>query len=218
MTMPGPEVRLLKRDEIGVIELLIDDEGPRIRRDAVRALWLLRWPARWVAGNEARALARLPPHESLPRLLSWDGARLLRSYIPGRPLHEVKPSEPGYYREARRLLQWLHRQGVAHNDLAKEANWLVTPEGRPAVVDFQLAWRGDPRGRFFRLLAREDLRHLLKHKRRYCADRLTPIERRLLAKRSWLRRAWFATWKPLYRFVTRNLFNWRDNEGNRVRT
>ena len=48
-----------------------------------------------------------------------------------------------------------------------------------------------------RLLAREDLRHLLKHKRTYCPQALTPVERRVLKRHSWLREAWFATGKPL---------------------
>ena len=47
-----------------------------------------------------------------------------------------------------------------------------------------------------RLLAREDLRHLLKHKRTYCPQALTPTERRVLQRRSWVRQAWFATGKP----------------------
>jgi len=57
------------------------------------------------------------------------------------------------------------------------------------------------------------VQHLIKHKRIECADRLTPIERRLLARPSWLRQAWFASGKPVYRFVTRRLLGWRDNEG-----
>ena len=114
---------------------------------------------------------------------------------------------------ARRLLQALHRRGVAHNDLAKEANWLVLADGRPALIDFQLAVRGNPRSRWMRLLAREDLRHLLKHKRTYCPQALTPTERRLLGRHSWVRNAWFATGKPVYRFITRKVLHWEDNEG-----
>jgi aspartyl/asparaginyl beta-hydroxylase (cupin superfamily) len=60
---------------------------------------------------------------------------------------------------------------------------------------------------------RRDLRHVLKHKRMYCPQALTPVERRLLRRHSWLRDAWFATGKPVYRFVTRRLLHWEDNEG-----
>ncbi len=90
----------------------------------------------------------------------------------------ARPQDPAYFRAARALLARLHRRGIAHNDLAKEPNWLVTPDGRPALVDFQLALVAPRRGRLFRILGREDIRHLLKHKRSYCPERLTARERR----------------------------------------
>src|SRR3546814_18088560 len=79
--------------------------------------------------------------------------------------------------------------------------------------DLQLAVLGKPRSRWMRLLAREDLRHLLKHKRTSCPQSITPVERRILKRTSWLREAWFATGKPVYRFVTRRMLKWEDNEG-----
>jgi len=61
--------------------------------------------------------------------------------------------------------------------------------------------------------AREDLRHLLKHKRTYCPDALTDRERRILASPSWIARAWRASGKRVYLFVTRRLLRWQDREG-----
>ena len=46
-----------------------------------------------------------------------------------------------------------------------------------------------------------------------CRDRVTPVEWRLLKRHSWLRDLWFRTGKPVYRFVTRKLLKWEDNEG-----
>jgi hypothetical protein len=80
-------------------------------------------------------------------------------------------------------------------------------------VDFQLALVAPRRGRLFRILGREDIRHLLKHKRSYCPERLTARERRILATPSALSRAWMATGKPAYVFVTRRIFGWSDREG-----
>jgi hypothetical protein len=99
----------------------------------------------------------------------------------------------------------MHHRGVAHNDLAREPNWLVTPEGMPALIDFQLAWCDASRGRLFRLMAREDLRHLLKHKRSYCPERLTARQRRLLAEPTLLARAWRRSLQPLGRALRRCL-------------
>jgi hypothetical protein len=125
----------------------------------------------------------------------------------------AQPRDPTYYREALRLLRRLHASSLVHNDLAKEPNWLVTPDGRPALVDFQLASGPHRRGWWFKARAWDDLRHLLKHKRSYCPQRLTARQHAMLARRSPLAATWARTGKPLYRLVTRGLLGWADREG-----
>ncbi len=208
------EIAALKADSFGRIALMRDARGVFVRRDLSASPWWLRFPAWRLARREARAISQLDGLEATPQLLGWDGVRLDRSYLEGAAMYQKPPrGDLAYFRAARRLLQQVHRRGIAHNDLAKEANWLVLADGRPAVIDFQLAVRGHPRSRWMRLLAREDLRHLLKHKRTYCPESLTPVERRVLKRHSWVRDAWFRTGKPVYRFVTRRLLKWEDNEG-----
>lgn len=204
----------LKSDSFGRI-LLVEEGGRRfVRRDLGATPWWLRVPAWGLARREARALQHIDGMHDVPRLLAWDGRWLDRSFMAGDAMYQRPPrGDLAWFRAARRLLQELHRRGVAHNDLAKEANWLVTEDGRPALIDFQLAVIGAPRSRWMRLLAREDLRHLLKHKRMYCREALTPVEKRLLKRTSWVREVWFATGKPVYRFVTRRILHWEDNEG-----
>ena len=109
----------------------------------------------------------------------------------------------------------LHRAGIAHNDLAKEQNWLYA-DSRPYLTDFQLAAGFRRRGLLFRLARYEDLRHLLKHKRRYAPDALTAAERRVLARKTFLTRAWMATGKKIYYAITRGL-NFTDREGRGMR-
>src|SRR5690606_36779682 len=116
-----------------------------------------------------------------------------------------------------RLLAALHRRGIAHNDAAKEANWLCTPDGEAALVDFQVAMTSRRRGRVFRALAYEDLRHLLKHKRTYLPERLTARQRAVLARRGPLAMLWTLLVKPPYRFVTRVLLGWPERVGRRER-
>jgi len=208
------EVAALKADSFGRIALMRDGEQLFVRRDLRHVPLWLRLPAWWLARREARGLERVRGLPATPQLLRWDGVRLDRSYLEGAAMYQRPPRDDLiYFRRARRLLQQLHRRGLAHNDLAKEANWLVLSDGAPAIIDFQLATRGDPRARWMRLLAREDLRHLLKHKRTYCRHALTPVEWRVLKRHSWVRELWFATGKPVYRFVTRKLLKWEDNEG-----
>lgn len=214
MTAPPVELQILKADSFGRVVLMGGEGPPFVRRDLGAVPGWLRPLARWLAGREAKGMRALDGLEAVPALLRWDGRHLDRSYIGGAPMHERPPQgDRVYFRAARRLLRDIHRRGFAHNDLAKEANWLVRDDGSPAIVDFQLVVLASPRSRWLRLLQREDLRHLLKHKRTYCRVALTPVERRLLARPSWLRQLWFATGKPLYRFVTRRLLRWEDNEG-----
>ncbi|QDW67057.1 serine/threonine protein kinase [Luteimonas granuli] len=208
------EIRALKADSFGRIVLMRRGDMLFVRRDLRHVPAWLRLPARWLARREARGLEAVAGMADVPQLLAWDGRVLDRSYLAGHAMYQRPPrGDLAWFRNARRLLRELRRHGLAHNDLAKEANWLVLEDGRPAIIDFQLAVRGRPGSRWMRLLAREDLRHLLKHKRTYCPDRITPVERRVLKRTSWLRDAWFATGKPVYRFVTRRLLKWEDNEG-----
>ncbi len=208
------EISALKSDSFGRIALMRDASGLFVRRDLAHVPLWLRLPAWWLAWREARALSQVDGLPATPRLLRWDGRRLDRSYLSGAAMYQRPPhADLAYFRQARRLLQQLHRRGLAHNDLAKEANWLVLDDGSPAIIDFQLAVRGHPRSRWMRLLAREDLRHLLKHKRTYCPQSLTAVDRRVLKRHSWVRQVWFVTGKPVYRFITRRLLHWEDNEG-----
>lgn len=215
--MIPPEAGLLKRDAFGTVRRTsvpgTSGHVDCVERDTTQAVRGAGWLARRLAAREARALHALRHLPGVPRLVSWNGGRLLRSWQPGLPLQKSGGVGPAYFREALRLLRRLHAAGVVHNDLAKEPNWLVTPDGRPALVDFQLAARPRYRGRLFRMLAHDDLRHLLKHKRSYCPERLTARQRAILARRSPLAAAWARSGKPLYRFVTRGLLGWADREG-----
>lgn len=208
------EIQVLKSDSFGRIALMRDERGVFVRRDLRFVPPWLRLPARYLARREARALRRLEGMPDVPNLLGWDGRRLDRTFLDGAAMYQRPPrGDRRYFHAARRQLLALHRRGLAHNDLAKEANWLVREDGRPSIVDFQLASVGPPRSRWLRLLMREDLRHLLKHKRTYCREALTPVERRLLKRQSWVRELWFVTGKPVYRVLTRRILKWEDNEG-----
>jgi len=205
--------RLLKKDLFGEVWLQGSGTEASILRDTRSARWWLKWLARWLLRREAAGLAALEGIDGVPVLMRYDKDRLTRSYVAGAPMHVGKPSDNAYFMSAARLLRRLHRAGVVHNDLAKEPNLLVRDDGGAAFIDFQLAWHSRGRGRLFRIAAREDIRHLLKHKRTYCPDDLTERERRILASPSGVSRAWMGLVKPVYLFVTRRIFGWSDREG-----
>jgi RIO-like serine/threonine protein kinase len=185
-------------------------------RDADQARPWARALALHLMRREYRALSRLALGrgiEGIPRVIDLGAGTLTRSWIDGAPMQIAKPRDPAYFRAASRLLRRLHAAKVIHNDLAKETNWLVTPDGRPALVDFQLAMTLRRRGALARSLGHDDIRHLLKHKRTYLPEALTAREKRILARHSLVSRIWMATGKRFYLFVTRRMLRWRDREG-----
>jgi len=209
---------LLKRDVFSTVERgrFRDDAGEVdavLRRlDQVPAWSYLL--ARHLFARERRALALARDLDVGPKLL-WAGRQaLVRGFIDGVALHLARPhGDLAYFRSAKLALRKLHRAGICHNDLAKEQNWLRGSNGRAYVTDFQLAACFKSRSRLFRIAAYEDLRHLLKHKRSYAPQALTPMERKILARKSFVASIWLKTGKKVYQAITRGLFNFTDREG-----
>jgi RIO-like serine/threonine protein kinase len=203
----------LKHDALGTIRLIDEPGTPIIERDTRTARRGAGWLARRLARREAAALSALEGTAGVPRLLAFDGYVLRRSHLPGAPLFAATRPSPVYFSRALRLLRALHRAGIVHNDLAKEANWLCAPGDVPGIVDFQVAVLSQRRGKWFRHLAYEDLRHLLKHKRTYQPQRLTARQKAVLAAPVLATRFWRGLWKPAYRALTRRVLGWPERAG-----
>ncbi len=209
---------LLKRDVFSTVERgryrSEASEVDAVLRRLDEVPWWSFIPATHLFARERKALALAKGLNVGPELV-WAGRRaLVRSFIDGVALHLAKPhGDVAYFRSAKVALHRLHRAGICHNDLAKEQNWLVGRDGRAYLTDFQLAACFSTRNRLFRIAAYEDLRHLLKHKRSYSPEALTPKERKILARKSLVASLWLMTGKKVYRAITRGLFNFTDREG-----
>ena len=240
-------IRVLKRDVFGRVERV--DLGGRtcVRRVACGSrVPLSRWVARRLLARERRALRALDGltreagHEGCPRLIEDEAFAalatpgegtprradvLLRSWIDGAPLSHTESLPEDYFDLLDALVATLHARGVCHNDLHKEQNVMVGADGRPRLVDFQLASLHARPTRTFASRVREDLRHVQKHRRRYLRDGRGPEARADVQaitagagyglSRSWIARTWIACGKPLYRFVTRGILGTRDGEERR---
>ena len=201
---------VLKRDVFSTVErgTFHGDAGEvaGVLRRLDEVPWWSRPLAVHLFNRERRALAAANRLGIAPPLLYDDDERLVRGYIPGSALKIARPfGDLAYFRRARAALRAVHRLSITHNDLAKEQNWLRSPDGHAYLLDFQLASTFRRRNRLFRILAYEDLRHFLKHKRRYVPDALTAMEKRVLARKSLPTRIWMATGKKVYMLVTRGL-------------
>jgi hypothetical protein len=209
---------LLKRDVFSTVERgrfrSEAGEVDAVLRRLDQVPWWSYLPARHLFARERRALTKARGLDVGPELL-WCGRQALaRGFIDGVALHLAKPfGDTAYFRSAKRALRTLHRAGICHNDLAKEQNWLRGSDGCAYLTDFQLAACFAKRSRLFRIAAYEDLRHLLKHKRSYAPEALTPMERKILARKSFVASLWLKTGKKVYRAITRGLFNFTDREG-----
>ena len=209
---------MLKRDVFSTVErghfLSEGGEVDAVLRRIDEVPWWSFPLARHLFVRERRALAAAGPLGVAPPLCFSGDRALARGWIDGVALHIARPhGDLAYFRSAKAVLRKLHRAGICHNDLAKEQNWLRGRDGRAYVTDFQLAICFRRRHLLFRLAAYEDLRHLLKHKRRYAPEAITAAERRVLARKSLLTRIWMATGKRVYYFITRDLLRFTDREG-----
>ena len=209
---------ILKRDPMSTVErgkfITAQGEVEAVLRRIDTVPWWSWLVARHLFARERRALAVAGELGIAPPLLFAGRRLLVRGWIDGVALHIARPDgDTAYFRSAKAVLRTLHRAGICHNDAAKEQNWLRGPDGRAYLTDFQLAMRFSGRSKLFRLAAYEDLRHLLKHKRRFAPEALTATERRVLAQKTWHTRVWMATGKRVYYLISRGLLNFTDREG-----
>lgn len=229
--------RTLKRDALGRVELLKRGDEFRIRRVACGSrVPLSRAVARVLAARERKALETLDGRVAAPKLeleLAWSRAPslggtvprpdgvLVREFVEGVALCGAEALPRNFFDLLAAEVRRMHALGVCHNDLHKEQNVLVRPDGRPSLVDFQLASVHRPGSFTWRARVAEDLRHVEKHRRRYMRVGRGPegaeIDVLAVAKprRGPLAFAWRRVGKPLYNFVTRKLLRTRDGAEER---
>jgi len=179
----------------------------------------LRWLGRWQCGREVALYRHLSGHSCVPALLDRVGdTAYLRAFVAGHPLASARAVPDGFWNRLDAAMREVHRRGVAYVDSNKPENILVGDDGHPYLIDFQIAWRCGPRadhtlGRWWLArLQREDLYHVLKHKRRFARDSLTEAELARVRRRSVLIRAHRLLNRP-YRTVRRPLFRWLKRTG-----
>ena len=224
-SLPGSPVRLagrpcryvacLKRDAFAENHLL---ESP----DSGKFVVKFARPLAFLARRERAIYRRLQGIEGIPRLAGPQGETwVAHEWVEGRTLASiweeilrdaearVKPIDPrvppDFYERLEAIVRAIHARGVVVMDLAKRDNIIVRPDGRPALIDFQISLAFAPRAarrgplgrRLFETFAAADLYQVSKHGRRHglCAERersaIHAFHRRFL-RDAWLkiRRRW----------------------------
>ena len=176
----------------------------------------LKWIGAFLVSRETRFYQKLADVPNVPDFLGRYGTNgFIHRYVPGRPLEKDKPIPYGFFEELKQLMLTVHARGIAYVDANKPQNILLGDDGRPHLIDFQISWDTDELGNTWlnrlvlRRLQREDMYHVLKHKRRMRPDELTEEERALGDHRSWTIR--------VHRFVTKPYFLFRRRIFKRMR-
>jgi hypothetical protein len=200
-----------------------DDAGGRavlkVYRTARFAGIPLRWLGRWQCKREVAFYEHLANLPCVPALVGRIGdTAYLRAFVAGNPLAHGRDVPDEFWPRLDAAMRELHQRGVAYVDSNKPENVLVGDDGRPYLIDFQIAWRCGPRadhalGRWWLArLQREDLYHVLKQKRRFARESMTPDELESVRRRSLLIRAHRLINRP-YLMVRRPLFRWLRRTG-----
>jgi hypothetical protein len=185
---PFRHLTTFKHDSWAATALYEADDGIRIvckfnRVEPVFGI-SMRWLGRWLARRERRMLDELADEPLVPAgcgdvYVSGRRARncVAHAFVPGRPLVRHMPLDPAFFPMLEKLLQRVHRRGIAYVDLHKRENILVGEDGRPYLIDFQISLqlpRRGTAGTLLRLLQRCDAYHLAKHVRRGRLDQGEP--------------------------------------------
>lgn len=172
--------------------------------------------------HEERICRMLAGIEGVPRYVGRVGEHAWAlEYLDALPLDHLDAPPAGFFDALRDLFDAVHARGVAYGDANKRSNILVSSDGRPCLVDFQIALRrrDDLPGplrwiarRLVEYIVRKDVYHLYKHKRRMAPGELRPEEEALSRHRSGLHLLHRRLTKP-YRAVRRALLGWLHRRG-----
>lgn len=164
------------------------------------------WLGALLSCREVRMYAQLRDVASVPALIGSVGRTgFLHVYAPGHPLGRRERVSDAFFDELESCLKTIHGRHMAYVDLNKRQNVIVGDDGKPYLLDFQIAlflppagWRGSAPLRWLMArFQRGDRYHFLKHKRRLRPDLLTADERARVERLS--------VWIRLHRWLTRPL-------------
>jgi hypothetical protein len=161
----------------------------------------MRWLGRWLAQRENRFLQLFADLPNIPPYcgeVTQNGTPLpyvsAHTYIEGIPLRRYPhPVSDNFFPQLQQVLQTIHAQQISYMDLNKRENILVTTDGKPCLIDFQICfhlpkrWPGNcaVTRYLLRLLQQSDNFHLMKHYTRLRPDLFTPQALQRAQQRPW---------------------------------
>ncbi len=191
-------IRVFKHDFFAATGLYDGPGGPVVVKFGRRGDFLglpTGWIGTLLTRHEAGHYRRLA---GIPGIPAFRGNptkdAFAHTYVAGHALGRGERVNDRFFDELAGTLSRLHQLATAYVDLEKPENVLVGDDGRPYLIDFQIAWYwprrlgGDLwplswiRGR----LQAADHYHLLKLRRRCRPDQLSELDLARLARKPWL--------------------------------
>ncbi len=208
--------RTIKHDFFAATGFYTDSSGKRVVLKVGRTIDYCGlpciWLGQWLCRREQRFYKNLADLPNVPKVLGTVGKTgFVHEYVIGEPLGNRPTIPDGFFDQLLRLLEEVHHRNIAYVDTNKPQNILVGEDGRPHLIDFQISYDLHDLGknwlsrRILHRLQREDIYHVLKHKRRMRPDELTDAQREAATRRSWAIRLHRFVFKPYFKFRRRTV-------------
>lgn len=151
--------------------LLFEDNGRHIVIKIPHGRGLAKYIHTLMLRHEYRVYQQLSDFDGAPSCYGLvANTYLALEFAEGHPIRNQRPAdEQSYFKKLFELIQQLHHLGVAHMDLKKKDNLLVTSKDRPCLIDFGVAVIKKPgfhplNAFLFKLAKRFDYNAWIKHK------------------------------------------------------
>jgi len=195
-----------------VLKATIGGADWTVKDFAARAWWVRNLLGRWLLRRELRALQRLAGVDGVPaQAFRVDSHAMAARFVPGVTLDRAPREQmnEAFFLALEALFEAVHARGLVHLDSRGSSNLLATPQGRPAVIDFQAALRTaflPPALR--RGLEAIDMGGVYKNWLRHApqsldAERRARYERSTRLRRLWIGRGYFGVRKERHRGTKR---------------
>jgi hypothetical protein len=187
-----------------VAKVAVDGVDWTVKDFAARPWWVRNLIGRFLLRRELRALQRLAGIEGVPaQAFRVDAFAIAAHFVPGVTLDKAPRGQLSerFFLDLEALFRQVHARGLVHLDSRGSSNLLATPQGAPAVIDFQasLSTRLMP-GPLRRTLEAIDMGGVYKNWLRHApgsldAARRAEYERGTRLRRLWIGRGYFGVRK-----------------------
>lgn len=148
---------------------------------------------RFLIWREAKAYRKLRGLQGVPTCYGvLDGLAIVTEFVEGKTLKQAEKQgklPPTFFQNLKELIDSFHRRGIAHCDLKRTPNIVISHDGTPYILDWAAAisateFRPYPLSKVYARLVKDDYMALIKMKLRYIPEQVTPGEKAMYEKRS----------------------------------